>query len=109
MLRLSCRRVLLFAFVSVVLVLPGAAAVRWQPVQARSAHSFNSPPTSTSGADPAYPSNHTLDGSVVQLGSPTNSDFETAGGSVGAPPTNSGFSTGDFTGWTQSGTTSIQS
>jgi hypothetical protein len=40
---------------------------------------------------------------------PANNDFETPGGQVGTPPTNSGFETGDFTGWTPTGSPTVQS
>ena len=40
---------------------------------------------------------------------PTNYDFETAGGSVGTPPSNYDFETGDFTGWSLTGSPSVQS
>ena len=76
-----------------------------------------------SGADPAYPLNHTLDGKTADLGHVANSDFEKPSVPVGTPPSNSGFETspadapavpngdfetGDFTGWTTTGTPSIQ-
>jgi hypothetical protein len=81
-------------------------------------------PPDPSGAEPPYPLNHTLDGQVEGLGSLQNANFETAPGSVGTPPTNSDletapteatapsnndFETGDFTGWTVTGSPSIQS
>ncbi|OGO09483.1 MAG: hypothetical protein A2Y61_07925 [Chloroflexi bacterium RBG_13_60_13] len=81
---------------------------------------------SPSGADAAYPLNHTFDGDIHSVGAPAaNADFEEESYPVGAPPgnydledlaedvgtppTNHDFETGDFTGWTTSGTTSIQS
>jgi RHS repeat-associated protein len=81
---------------------------------------------SPSGADPAYPLNHTFDADIQPVGTPpANADFESASYPVGdppgnhdledpaqdagTPPTNHDFETGDFTGWTTSGTTSIQS
>lgn len=81
-------------------------------------------PPDPSGAEPPYPLNHTLDGQIEGLGSLQNANFETAPGSVGTPPTNSDletapveataptnndFETGDFTGWTVTGSPSIQS
>lgn len=39
---------------------------------------------------------------------PPNSSFDADGYSVGTPPTNSGFDTGDLTGWTTTGTVSVQ-
>jgi RHS repeat-associated protein len=82
------------------------------------------PPASL--ADPAYPLNHTFDADVLAVGAPpANSDFETASYTVGTPPanhnlesaaqdagtppTNHDFEAGSFSGWTTSGTTSIQS
>lgn len=78
-----------------------------------------------SGADPSYPLNHTFDGDLSVLdaglenvdfeaaesspGAPANADMETNRVEVGTPPTNADFETGDFTGWTTAGTTSIQS
>src|SRR5579884_1559864 len=86
------RVLLLTCAVGVLLVLPHAGVIQWQRVVARQAASFNGPPASTSGADPAYPLNHTLDGNVVQFGAPTNDDFEAAPQSVGTAPSNSDFS-----------------
>jgi hypothetical protein len=78
----------------------------------------HSAPSNPSGADPAYPPNHTMDGKVVSLGGPQNAAFENLGGPVGSPPSNSGFqtppapalavpngdfATGDFTSWTTVG------
>ena len=75
-------------------------------------------PPSPSGANPPYPLNHTLDAEVIDLGGPTNADFETAGYDVGGPtnagfdtapysvgsqPTNNDFATGTFSGWSTSG------
>jgi hypothetical protein len=58
-------------------------------------------PPSASGAYPPYPLNSSVDGELVTLaGSPTNVDFEAAATDVGSPPPNSGFGSGDFTGWT---------
>src|SRR5207249_3052146 len=96
----------------IVLLLPGAALItEADPV--------------ASLADPAYPLNHTFDADVLSVGSPpANSDFETAAYTVGTNatnydlqsaaqdagvPTNHDFETGSFSGWTTSGTTSIQS
>jgi len=97
----------------IVLLLPGAALItEADPV--------------ASLADPAYPLNHTFDADVLAVGTPpANSDFEAASYNVGTPPanhnlesaaqdagtppTNHDFETGSFTGWTTSGTTSIQS
>jgi len=79
-----------------------------------------------SGADPAYPLNHTFDSDVLPVGTPpanadfessayqvgsppTNYDLQSAAEDTGTPPTNHDFETGDFTGWTRSGTTSMQS
>ncbi|HLC23193.1 MAG TPA: hypothetical protein VJL08_01985, partial [Dehalococcoidia bacterium] len=79
-----------------------------------------------SGAEPAYPLNHTFDADIQSVGTPPpNSGFEAPGYStgtppanydlsapaqdVGTPPTNYNFETGDFSGWTVSGTASIQS
>ena len=42
-------------------------------------------------------------------GSPSNFDFETAGGPVGSPPLNHNFATGDFTDWTKTGTAVVES
>lgn len=96
-----------------VFFLPGAALVtEAEPV--------------ASLADPAYPLNHTFDADVLAVGTPpANSDFEAAAYTVGTPPanhnleaaaqdagtppTNHDFEAGSFTGWTTSGTTSIQS
>jgi RHS repeat-associated protein len=81
-------------------------------------------PPDPSGAEPPYPLNHTLDGQIEGLGSLQNANFETAPGSVGTPPansdletapveatapTNGDFESGDFTGWTVTGSPSIQS
>src|SRR3972149_6117670 len=79
-----------------------------------------------SDADNAYPLNHTFDADIQSAGTPPlNSDFETPSYPVGTPPsnydleapavdagtppTNHDFETGDFTGWSVSGTTSMQS
>jgi len=78
-----------------------------------------------SNADPGYPLNHTFDADVLSVGSPpANSDYEAAAYTVGTNaanhdlqsaaqdagvPTNHDFETGSFSGWTTSGTTSIQS
>ncbi|HXK36832.1 MAG TPA: DUF6531 domain-containing protein, partial [Candidatus Paceibacterota bacterium] len=79
-----------------------------------------------SGAESAYPLNHTFDADVQLVGTPpANYEFEAAGYTVGdpptnhdleapaqdagTPPTNHDFEAGSFTGWTTSGTTSIQS
>ncbi|HEY7031973.1 MAG TPA: DUF6531 domain-containing protein, partial [Thermomicrobiales bacterium] len=78
-----------------------------------------------SGAFANYPLNSTFDAEPMLVGTPpTNFDFETAGYAVGTPPTNSDletapvtdgtptnddFATGDFTGWTVTGSPSIQS
>jgi len=55
---------------------------------------LNGPPSSGSGALPAHPLNHTLD---------------TAPSAVGTPPQNSGFETGDLSGWTTTGAVTVQS
>ncbi|MCB0124773.1 MAG: hypothetical protein KDE58_21100, partial [Caldilineaceae bacterium] len=79
-----------------------------------------------SNAKPAYPNNHILDGAYQAIGTPpTNYDFETAatgGGAppanhdfaaasytVGTPPTNHNFESGDLSGWSTTGTVTIQS
>lgn len=81
---------------------------------------------SPSGAYPAYPLNNTFNGDVVQTGTPpansdfetppqttgtppANSDFSAASTVAGSPPTNSNFATGDFTGWTVSGSPTVAS
>ncbi|MFN8233202.1 MAG: RHS repeat-associated core domain-containing protein [Actinomycetota bacterium] len=81
------------------------------------------PPT-LSGAEPAYPLNHTIDGAVEEVGTPpenpdfedpseqvgdqpTNLDLEAAAASL-ATPSNNDFETGDFTGWTVTSDPSIQ-
>lgn len=84
----------------------------------------DNPVPSPSGADPLYPPNHTFDGKTTSLGQVTNSDFETAPAAVGTPPTNSDlqtapntvatftngdFETGNFTGWTLTGSPVIAS
>ncbi len=82
-------------------------------------------PPSASGAYPQYPLNHTFDGFPQAVGTPpanyqmddaayevgtppTNYDIETAPVDQGVP-TNYTFETGDFTGWTQTGSPSIGS
>lgn len=87
------------------------------PIQLRSG-------PSPSGAEPPYPLNHTLDGDLTDLGSVTNADFESDPSGSGSPPTNfdlesepidvasvtnGDFETGDFTGWTLTGSPTIQS
>ena len=64
-----------------------------------------------SGALPATVINGDFSGvGLGEVGTPpTNYDFEAASGSVGTPPTNHNFSTGDFTGWTLTGSPTIQS
>jgi hypothetical protein len=77
-----------------------------------------------SGAEPPYPLNHTMDGETAALGAVQNSDFETPPSGVGSPPANSGmesapvdvatvtngdFETGSFSGWTLTGSPTIQS
>ena len=64
-----------------------------------------------SGAQPTTVPNGDFSGEGLgQVGTPpTNHDFETAGGSVGTPPSNYDFETGDFTGWTLTGSPSVQS
>ncbi len=64
-----------------------------------------------SGAQPTQVVNGDFSGvGLGEVGTPpTNHDFETAGSTVGAPPTNYDFSTGDFTGWTLTGSPTIQS
>jgi RHS repeat-associated protein len=77
-----------------------------------------------SGAEPPYPLNHTMDGETTALGAVQNSDFETPPSGVGSPPANSGmesspadvatvtngdFETGSFSGWTLTGSPTIQS
>jgi RHS repeat-associated protein len=98
--------------IALVLLLPAASGTRADPLP--------------SEADAAYPLNHTFDAAGQPIGSPPpNSDFETPGYAIGSPPsnydleapavdagtppTNHDFETGDFTGWTTSGTTSIES
>ena len=78
-----------------------------------------------SGANPPYPRNHVLDGLQADLGTPpsnhsfesaptttgtpaSNHDLETSPTAVGTQATNHDFETGDFTGWTTSGTTTIE-
>jgi YD repeat-containing protein len=84
---------------------------------------LNAAPT-PSGAEAAYPLNHTFDATGGTAGTPpANHDFEAAGSSGGGtPPANHDFSTApidagvptnngfesDFTGWTTAGTTTIQ-
>jgi len=87
---------------------------------------LNGPPAQGSGALAAYPLNHTLDTTVTAVGTPPqNSDFEAQGSTVGTPPanhdfatapttagtppTNSDFETGDLSGWTTTGTVTVQS
>ena len=48
-----------------------------------------SAPSTTSGAEPAYPLNHALDSKIEPKGTLANYNFETAGGPVGTPPANS--------------------
>jgi RHS repeat-associated protein len=84
------------------------------------------PAPTPSGAEAAYPLNHVLDGESTTTGTPpANFDFEAASTSTGTPPANANLSaaasdagtppanhtfesTPDFTGWTVSGTVSIQ-
>jgi YD repeat-containing protein len=95
--------------VFLMLVLPAAPAVHGSSSH-RVVARANGAPSSPSGANSAYPLNHTLDSTITSLGTPpTNNGFEQAASAVGTPPTNSGFSSGDFSGWTTSGTTSIGS
>lgn len=77
-----------------------------------------------SGADPAYPYNHTLDGNLQTVASAENADFEANSSEVGAPPENhdlelppieraevpnGDFASGDFSSWSVSGTPTLQS
>lgn len=63
-----------------------------------------------SGALGPTPPNFTLDTGTYTTGTPpSNYQFEEDEEQVGSPPSNHDFETGDFTGWTTSGTTSVQS
>jgi hypothetical protein len=94
------------------------------PVRQPAVDLVDNPIPSPSGADALYPSNHTFDAKTSALGQVTNSDFETAPGSVGTPPTNhdlqtapntvatftnGDFETGNFNGWTLAGSPVIAS
>jgi YD repeat-containing protein len=68
------------------------------------------PVLAASGATSTAPPNYSFDAAPHTTGTPpTNYDFETPESPVGTPPTNHDFETGDFTGWTTSGTVSVQS
>jgi RHS repeat-associated protein len=64
-----------------------------------------------SGAKPLYPANFNFDAAGQgEVGvPPSNHDFEIDARQVGTPPTNYDFETGDLTGWTTSGTVSVES
>jgi hypothetical protein len=53
--------------------------------------SYQAAPPTASGAEPLYPLNHTFDADPIPLGSAPNTDFETAGSTVGTPPSNYDF------------------
>jgi hypothetical protein len=104
-------------------VRPGADGHALRAIQRLDDLVLRSGPT-PSGAEPPYPLNHTLDGETTALGSVQNADFETPPSGVGSPPSNSGmetapvdvatvtngdFETGSFSGWTLTGSPSIQS
>jgi YD repeat-containing protein len=85
---------------------------------------YQAAPPAASGAHPPYPLNHTFDAETVSQGAQPNADFETPGTTAGtpptnhdlstasidtgAPPTNFDFATGSFSGWTTTGTPTIQ-
>jgi RHS repeat-associated protein len=117
-------RVALAAVILSVLFLPGATVTLGKGAVSRVATRVNTTPT-PSGADLAYPLNHTFDADGRVAGAPPanynveaassttgtppqNYDFTTAGGNVGAPPQNNDFETGNFTGWTTTGSPIIQ-
>ena len=55
------------------------------------------------------PSNHSFESAPTTTGTPaSNHDLETSPTAVGTQATNHDFETGDFTGWTTSGTTTIE-
>ncbi len=79
-----------------------------------------------SGAEPAYPLNHTIDESIQSEGTPpsgqdfetdpyavgtppTNNDFSTAASDVGTLPSNPDFETASLSPWVTSGTVTLQS
>jgi hypothetical protein len=94
------------------------------PVRQPAVDLVDNPIPSPSGADPLYPPNHTFDGKTTALGQVTNHDFEAVPASVGTPPTNhdletnpstvatftnGDFQTGNFTGWTVTGSPTVAS
>lgn len=113
------RRRPLLALVIVLagLLLPGAPLALGRagvPVRGQAAN----PSPSPSGAERAYPLNHTFEGNSATIANPAAADFEQAGGSAGTPPTNADFAslptpagvpanhdceTGMFSGWTTTG------
>lgn len=118
-------RVALPAMIVVIALLPGATVTLGKGTSPRIAARVNTSP-SPSGADLAYPLNHTFDADGQLTGTPpanydfeattttvgtppTNHNFTTAGGDVGAPPPNHNFASNDFSGWTTAGSPTIQS
>lgn len=104
-----------------------AAQARPFVIPAAKARAVEEVSPTPSGALPPYPVNHTLNPAYTYFGDtlptngdlsipgynvgtpPANYDFSAAPYAVGTPPTNYDFATGDFSDWTTSGTTAIQS
>jgi hypothetical protein len=123
--RQACVRLLVWAAMVLAAAWAATPATLARSVAPPRAERLNPTPT-PSGAEAAYPLNHVLDGESTTTGTPpANFDFEAASTSTGTPPANSTFAaaatetgtppsngdfeaTPDFTGWTTSGTVSIQ-
>lgn len=115
-------RLWLVVLLVVVSLLPSPTLTFAGRAQPPRAERWN-PQPAPSGAEAAYPLNHTFDGEIATVGTPpTNHNFETPAYQVGTPPpnadvntpaydagtpTNHTFATGDFTGWTTTGSPTI--
>jgi len=93
-----------------ILALVVLAALLLSERQALPPQTAEAAPT-PSGAKPLYPANFNFDAAGQgEVGvPPTNHDFEIDARQVGTPPTNHDFEIGDLTGWTTSGTVSVES
>jgi RHS repeat-associated protein len=118
------RLALAVAFTTAVFVIPSVAGAKDRPSPDTTSSMEAQAAPVPSGADPSYPSNHTLDEKLEALGSVTNADFEAAPRTVGTPPANStleaspvtvatvpngDFQTGNFSNWTLTSSPSIAS
>ncbi len=109
---------------SLVLVGVGLQSVPRLPFLPELAVQAKADPPTLSGAEPAYPLNHTIDGQIEAVGTPPpNADFEDPSEALGTPPENADleddpvslaspdnndFETGTFSSWTVTSDPTIQ-